>query len=173
VCARWTVALIAACVVAAPARAEIVGRVVAVHDGDTITVVSADRSIRVRLHGIDAPEREQPFANASRHALEAQVAGREVRVLERGRDGYGRLLGRVYVGTTDVNMEQVRSGYAWVFRRFVSDPALVALETEARQARRGLWRDPRALPPWQWRARRALQPTLLPRTRQCCASLET
>ena len=163
--ARWRFAVLLACAVAAPVSAELVGRVVAVHDGDTITVLVAGRDIRVRLHGIDAPERGQPFANASRHALEAQVAGREVRVIERGHDGYGRLLGRVHAGTTDVNAEQVRAGYAWVFRRFVNDAALLALEAEARDGRRGLWRDPKAMPPWRWRERQAVIPTIVPRSR--------
>jgi endonuclease YncB( thermonuclease family) len=163
------VAAFASALLVTPAVAEVFGRVVAVHDGDTITVVVAGRDIRVRLHAIDAPERGQPFSNASRHALEALVAGREVRVVERGHDGYGRLLGRVYAGTLDVNAEQVRSGYAWVFRRFASDPALLALEAEAKAAQRGLWRDPRALPPWQWRARRALQPASSPRDRSAYA----
>jgi endonuclease YncB( thermonuclease family) len=149
---------------AAPSWAELAGRVVAVHDGDTITVLVAGRDIRVRLAGIDAPERGQPFRNASRHALEAQVAGREVRVVERGRDGYGRVLGRVYAGSVDVNAEQVRAGFAWVFRRFELDPRLLALEVEAKAAQRGLWRDPKPVPPWLWRERQALQPTrMLPR----------
>lgn len=144
---------------AAPSWAELAGRVVAVHDGDTITVLVAGRDIRVRLAGIDAPEWGQPFRNASRHALEAQLAGREVRVVERGRDGFGRVLGRVYVGAVDVNAEQVRSGYAWVFRRFEQDPVLLALEAEAEAARRGLWREPNPVPPWRWRERQTLRPT--------------
>jgi len=135
------------------------GRVVAVHDGDTITVLASGRGIRVRLVGIDAPERGQPFSNASRHALEALVAGRDVRVVERGRDGYGRVLGRVYAGAVDVNAEQVRSGYAWVFRRFAVDATLLALEAEAKAAQRGLWRERKPVPPWTWRERGVLQPT--------------
>jgi len=106
-------ALLAGLLLAAPSWAELAGRVVAVHDGDTITVFVGGRDLRVRLAGIDAPERGQPFNNASRHALEARVAGREVRVVGRGRDGYGRILGRVYVGSFDVNAEQVRAGFAW------------------------------------------------------------
>ena len=156
---HWIVAAIIGGLFAAPVAAEVVGRVVAIHDGDTITVLVAGRNIRVRLHAVDAPERGQPFSNASRHALEALVAGREVRIVERGHDGYGRLLGRVHAGTVDVNAEQVRLGYAWVFRRFANDPVLLALEAEAKAARRGLWRDPRAVAPWEWRASRVLQPT--------------
>ena len=152
-------ALLAGLLLAAPSWAELTGRVVAVHDGDTITVLVSGRDFRVRLAGIDAPERGQPFSNASRHALEAHVAGREVRVVERGRDGYGRILGRVYAGSVDVNAEQVRAGFAWVFRRYEQDPLLLALEVEAKAAQRGLWRDAKPVPPWVWRERRALLPT--------------
>ena len=159
---RWLLAVIAATLLASGASAEVLGRVVAVHDGDTISVSVAERVLRVRLHGIDAPERVQPFANASRHALESLVSGRDVRIVAHGHDGYGRLLGRVYAAGVDVNAEQVRLGHAWVFRRFVNEPLLLALEAEAKAAQRGLWRDPRAIPPWQWRARRALQPTSMP-----------
>ena len=152
---------LAAFLVAGAAGAEITGRVIAVHDGDTISVLVVGRPVRVRLAGIDAPERGQPFANASRHALESRVAGRDVLVVERGRDGYGRMLGRVHVDGIDVNAEQVRSGYAWVFRRPGHDARLLALQAEAKAARRGLWRDPNAIAPWTWRERRLLKPAAL------------
>ena len=93
--------------------------------------------------------------NASRHALEALVAGREVRVVERGRDGYGRLLGRVYVGPVDMNAEQVRSGYAWVFRRFAAtDAAGAGGRSEGCTARTVARSEARAA--MEWRERRAL-----------------
>ena len=143
-------ALWLACV-AAHAAAPLAGRVVHVHDGDTLTVLVERREVRVRLAAIDAPERGQPFATASRRALSARVAGRDVVVDVQGRDGFGRTLGVVRVAGADVNREQVRDGWAWVFRRFAHDAALVALEDEARLARRGLWRDPQPVPPWTWR----------------------
>jgi len=154
----WLAALCVGIAFAGPADADFAGRVVAVHDGDTITVLAAGRDLRVRLVGIDAPERGQPFANASRHALEALVAGRDVLVVERGRDGYGRVLGRVLVGQIDVNAAQVRAGYAWVYRRFMQDAQLIALEAEAKAAGRGLWRDPNAVPPWRFRDRQLVRP---------------
>jgi endonuclease YncB( thermonuclease family) len=161
--ARCAIVLFAAlaALVANAAHADFRGRVVAVHDGDTISVRVGQRPVRVRLAGVDAPERGQPFANASRHALEALVAAKEVQVVERGRDGYGRVLGVVIVGVIDANAEQVRTGYAWVYRRFERDARLLALEAEARAARRGLWRDPNAVPPWRWRERQRLQPARL------------
>ena len=130
------------------------------HDGDTLTVVDGDRERRVRLADIDAPERGQAYASASRGALAGHVEGRTVLIVERGHDAYGRVLGRVYADALDVNAEQVRSGHAWVFRRYTDDARLIALEAEAKAARRGLWRDARPVPPWEWRERNAPPPRL-------------
>ena len=127
------------------------GRVVGIADGDTLTVMHEQRPVRVRLFGIDAPEHGQPFASRARESLSELAHGRDADVDERGRDTYGRVLGRVRVAGVDVNAEQVRRGYAWVFRRYTRDPVLLALEDDARAARRGLWRDAAPVAPWTWR----------------------
>ena len=145
------VAFVAAALVAGPARADFDGRVGGVADGDSLTVLVARRQVRVRLAGIDAPERHQPYGRRSRESLSELVYRRQVTVVERGTDGYGRTLGRVVVDGRDVNAEQVRRGMAWVYARFAHDPALDALEADARQARRGLWADASPVPPWRWR----------------------
>lgn len=170
----WGAALlILLCVAAAHARADFCGRVVSVHDGDTVTVLAAGVERRVRLVGIDAPERGQPYGSASRRGLAARVGGRVVTVIERGADAYGRTLGRVLVAGSDVNAAQVRDGFAWVYRRFENDPALIAQEAEAKAAARGLWRDPEPVPPWVWRERHppkpATQGALAPRGRDHAA----
>ena len=150
----WRAALLMLlCVAAAHARADFCGRVVKVHDGDTVTVLAGGVERRVRLVGIDAPEHGQPYGSAARRGLAARVGGRVVVVVESGTDTYGRTLGRVLVAGEDANAAQVRDGFAWVYRRFENDPALIAQEAEARAARRGLWRDPEPLPPWVWRER--------------------
>lgn len=133
------------------ASADFTGKVVAVTDGDSITVLRMREPVEVRLVGIDAPERAQPYGNRSRQALTGLVRGREVRVVEHGTDRYQRTLGRVYRGNLDVNAEQVRRGMAWVFRTYATDASLFAIEAEARESKRGLWRDPQAVPPWEWR----------------------
>ena len=147
------VALIAA---GQPALAErIAGRVVGVADGDTLTVLTAEKQqVRVRLAGIDAPERRQPYGTRARQALAALAFGRSARVGVEDTDRYGRPVGRLQVGGRDVNAEMVRRGAAWVYVRHNRDPALVPLEAEARAARRGLWALPDAerVPPWEWRA---------------------
>ena len=149
------VALIAA---GQPALAErIAGRVVGVADGDTLTVLAdGKRQVRVRLGGIDAPERRQPYGTRARQGLSALGFGRAVQVEVEDTDRYGRPVGRVRVGGRDVNAEMVRRGAARVYMRYNRDPSLVPLEAEARAARRGLWALPEAerVPPWEWRAAR-------------------
>ena len=142
----------------APAfAAELTGRVVGISDGDTLTLLTDNRrQIRIRLYGIDAPEAHQPYGNRSRQALSALVFRRRVTVEVVDTDRYGRKVGRVIAGGTDVNATMVRLGAAWVYRAYTNDPALLRLEAEARAARRGLWALPEAQrrPPWEWRRHR-------------------
>jgi len=138
----------------APAAAEFFeGRVVAVFDGDTIEVLVGHERRRVRLSGIDTPERGQPWAEKARQALARRVFDREVRVNDVGADRYGRTVGEVYADNVCVGCELVREGNAWVYRKYSEDRVLYQLEAEARAARRGLWSLPEAqrLPPWEWR----------------------
>lgn len=128
------------------------GQVVGVADGDTITVLVGGRTqVKVRLAEIDAPEKLQAFGQRSKQSLSNMVFGKTVRVEQRDVDRYGRVVGRVFVGTTDVNAEQVREGMAWVYRRYARDKSLLTIEQEAREARRGLWSDPHPMPPWEYR----------------------
>jgi endonuclease YncB( thermonuclease family) len=148
---RVAVAASLALAVSLPAWADFAGKVVGVPDGDSITVLNGREQMKVRLVDIDAPEKAQPFGNKSKQSLESLVKGKEVRVVERGKDRYDRILGRVYRGDMDVNAEQVRLGMAWVYRPFAKDTTLYEIEAGAREAKRGLWRDPHPTPPWQWR----------------------
>ena len=132
---------------------ELVGKVVAVTDGDTITVLVEQRQVKVRLNGIDAPERRQPFGVKSREALAALVHEKDVRVETSGEDRYGRTLGTVFVGECNVNREMVRNGLAWHYKRYSKDEELAELEVKAREAKIGLWADKDPVPPWEWRKR--------------------
>ena len=138
-----------------PAHAEtLVGRVVGVHDGDTLTLLNDQkRQTKVRLAEIDTPESKQPYGSRSKQALSDLVFGKAVQVEVRNIDRYGRTVGRVSVGSTDVNAAMVASGAAWVYRQYSKDTQLLALEAEARAAQRGLWGLPEAqrVPPWEWR----------------------
>ncbi len=129
--------------------------VVAIADGDTVTVLDAERQARtrVRLTDIDTPERGQPWGTKARQALADKVFRRQVRVASGGEDRYGRVLGRLYVGDRDINREMVREGHAWVYRQYSSDIWLLEDERAARRQGAGLWSLPDAqrVPPWEWR----------------------
>lgn len=138
------------------------GKVVAIADGDTLTLLAVnDQQVRVRLAEVDTPERGQPYANRSRQALAELVFGKSVRVLVVDTDRYGRTVGRVWVGEMDVAGELVRSGAAWVYRRYATHDNLYSLEEIARKQGRGLWGLPESqrIPPWEWREAKRRQAT--------------
>ena len=140
--------------------ATLVGRVIGVADGDTVTVLdSANQQFKIRLAGIDAPEKRQAFGQRSKQSLSAMVMGRDVRVEYQGRDRYSRIVGKVLVEGMDACLAQVRSGMAWHYKKYQADqsPAdratYAAEEDGARGRREGLWSDPYAEPPWDFRRR--------------------
>lgn len=132
-----------------PALAEINGTVTRVFDGDTLEVKdSGDIIHRVRLLGIDAPERGQAFSDRSRRTLSDLVFSREVKVVTDEKDVYGRHLGDVFVSGLWVNREMIRKGMAWHYKYFSIDSRLANSEIYARNGRLGLWSDPDPVPPW-------------------------
>lgn len=131
---------------------ELTGKVVGIADGDTLTVLIDRKPVKVRLEGIDAPERSQAFGARSREKLSELVFGKTVRVVTYGTDRYGRTLGVVYIDGENVNAKMIESGLAWHYKRYSSDAELDRLEREARRAKRGLWSDPAPVEPWNWRA---------------------
>ena len=149
---------------------ELTGRVVGVTDGDTIKVLDANNtSHKIRLSGIDAPERAQPFGRVSTEHLKDMVAGQEVRVELLKYDRYGRLIGNVWVQPRDcprcgktlfVNHAMVLNGMAWWYRYYAEEQSeqdqgrFESAEREALARKRGLWADPDPTPPWVWRRRR-------------------
>jgi micrococcal nuclease len=150
------VALLAFCIpaVAEPWTLDIEGRVVGVHDGDTITVLTpAKVPVKVSLQGIDAPESKQPFGAKAKEALSGLVFGKDVIVMNKGTDRYKRTLGRVYCGQQDVNELMVGRGFAWRYVQYSNDRKLIEAERYAREHRRGLWADEEPVPPWEWRRR--------------------
>ena len=135
------------------AAGEIEGRVIAIADGDTFTLLTVDKQqIKIRLAEIDAPESGQPYGNKSKQALSELIFGKDVRVVVQTTDRYGRTVGRPYVGNVDVSAEMVRMGAAWAYREYLIDKSLLTLESEAKAEKRGLWGLSEAsVPPWEWR----------------------
>jgi len=134
--------------------AEIEGRVVAVSDGDTFTLLAVDKQqVRIRLAEIDAPESGQPYGNKSKQALSGLIFGKNIRVDVQTTDRYGRTVGRPYVDDLDICAEMVRMGAAWAYRDYLKDKDLLTLESDAKANRRGLWglSEAQNMPPWEWR----------------------
>ncbi len=144
---------------ACTAHAEtITGRVVGVADGDTITVLDANKvQHKIRLSGIDATERKQPFGNRSKESLSELAFDKTVNVETSKRDRYGRQIGKVLVNGRDVNLVQVERGMAWFYRQYQREQSpndrrlYEAAEDAARAGKRGLWRDADPVPPWEFR----------------------
>ena len=152
---------------AVTAQADFSGRVVSVTDGDTIKVLDADNvAHKIRLTGIDAPERGQPFGTTSTKSLASMVAGKDVLVESRKSDRYGRVLGKVWVQPSDcpscdktlnVNHAQILSGMAWWYRYYAKDQSpedrgrYESAENEAKARGWGLWSDPSPISPYDWR----------------------
>jgi micrococcal nuclease len=130
------------------------GKVVGVKDGDSL-IVRQDSSVAVeiRLWGIDAPEKRQAYSNASKRHLSNLAYGKRVKVLVRDTDRYGRTVAEIILADgRNVNQEMVKAGYAWWFRKYApNDSGLANLESDARKGKRGLWADPHAVPPWEYR----------------------
>ncbi len=129
------------------------GRVVGVHDGDTLTVLDgAMQTHRIRMAEIDAPESKQDFGSRSKQMLSGMVYGREVEVVSEGLDRYKREVGRVTVEGRDVNRDMVAQGGAWVYRDYLKDQSLLEVEAQAKASKVGLWGVSESpVPPWEWR----------------------
>ena len=134
------------------------GRVVRVTDGDTIVVLDASKvQHKIRLTGIDAPERGQAFGTKSKEHLSDLVAGKSVVVDYSKYDRYQRILGKVLLNGEDVNLEQVKAGLAWHYKKYQGEQSpsdrvkYSDAELEARRHKLGLWHDPSPVPPWEYR----------------------
>ena len=151
--------LCAAALLGVPAHAlTLMGLVVRVADGDTVTVLDqAQQTYKVRLAGIDAPEKKQAFGERSRQSLHDLVHGKNVQLETHKRDKYGRHVGTLKVDNTDVNLMQVQRGMAWHYTAYAREQpeqdqqSYSAAERQAREAMLGLWADSSALAPWAWR----------------------
>jgi endonuclease YncB( thermonuclease family) len=139
------------------------GEVVGISDGDTITVLDADRKThKIRLAGIDTPESRQPYGLRAKESLSDLTYRKSAQIEWSKADRYGRIVGKVIVGGQDVCLEQIRQGMAWHFKRYENEQPLedrlayAKAEEAARAAKNGLWSDPNPIPPWNWR--KAIRP---------------
>ena len=140
---------------------ELTGRIISIADGDTVTLLDANlQQHKIRLSGIDAPERRQPFGNRSRLHLGALVFGRQVTADCPKTDRYKRAVCRIEVDGVDANLAQVEAGMAWHYKEYAREQRApdrrryAQAEDVARQTRRGLWGDRTPVAPWDFRKAR-------------------
>lgn len=138
------------------------GRVVGIADGDTITVLDATNTQhKIRLAGIDAPEKKQPYGQASKQHLSDQVFNKDVSLVCGKTDRYKRSICVVRIFGKDANLEQVKAGMAWWYRKYQNEQTAQqradyeAAEAVAKSGRIGLWRDAEPVAPWEWRHRKS------------------
>jgi endonuclease YncB( thermonuclease family) len=135
------------------------GKVVGITDGDTITVLNSKTSkdVKTRLYGIDCPEGEQAFSKRARQFTSKLVYGKIVEVTVMDTDRYGRTVALVAVNKQILNEELLKAGYAWVYYKYCHEMichAWADYQFAAKLDKRGLWRDPDPIPPWEFRKKR-------------------
>lgn len=131
------------------------GKVFKIIDGDTIWIKSADRTEKIRLSYIDAPELKQNFGNQSREYLANLVLDKNVEIHSYRRDRYKRVIGEVYIHNNNesvfINAKLLKSGHAWVYKRYRKNPYLMNLENFARMKNKGIWNLENPTEPWKYR----------------------
>ena len=131
--------------------AAVVGKVVKVVDGDTLHVYSNKKNYKIRLSGIDAPERGQAYGKRAKEHLEFLVAGKQVIAIVESKDRYSRYVASVKVQNKDVCAEMLTAGYAWHYKQYDNNKYYDELQREAKKAKRGLWLDKKPQAPWEYR----------------------
>lgn len=137
----------------------VIGKVVGVHDGDTATVLDKDKTqYKFRFNGIDAPELKQDFGNKSKQNLSDLIFGKEVTVIFNKVDKYGRFVGKIMVNGIDANLEQIKAGLAWHYKKYANEQSEADRKTysdaeiQAKNAKLGFWIMPNPISAWDYRA---------------------
>lgn len=148
----WLLASLVLVTMMSCAKSEWSGRCVGVMDGDTISVMHEDRAEKIRLFGVDAPERGQDFGEKARSFMSQLVFGKVVKIKPVETDRYHRTVAWVFVDGVNVNKELLKAGLAWWYQHHApKERELEKLEREARSKQLGLWSMKSPIPPWRWR----------------------
>ena len=123
-------------------------------DGDTIRAEARGKELKIRLVEIDAPEINQPFGTQSKNFLNRLLYEKKVTLISQGEDRYGRILGEIYADGESANTSMIKSGFAWVYDRYVQDLSLYRYQDQAKAQNLGLWQAENPIAPWVWRKRK-------------------
>lgn len=128
------------------------GQAVGISDGDTFRLLMEGKeTVRVRLHGVDAPEKGQDYGTQAKQMLSDLIFSKKVDVIRKNKDRYGRIVGVVYIDGLNVNEVLLSNGLVWHYTDYDKNEEWAALQSEARNNKRGLWSKRNPTPPWQWR----------------------
>jgi len=131
---------------------ELKGKIIHISDGDTAHLLTDKKEkIKIRLSDIDAPENKQAFGNKSKENLKSYIYQKNVVVEYKDKDKYQRVLGTIYYQNKDINLQQVKDGYAWVYKKYSKKLSYHKAEDEARDKNKGLWSDKNPIEPWEFR----------------------
>lgn len=131
---------------------EQIGKVIKIVDGDTFDMLTKEKgTLRIRMNGIDCPERKQDFYQSAKNALAAYIFRKEVKLSITGRDRNKRIIATVYYNGENINLAMIQSGNAWHYKKYSTDTTYAKAEQQARLARKGLWRMDHPVAPWDFR----------------------
>lgn len=159
--ARFLCSLVFVALLPCTALADMIrGKVVGITDGDTVTILdTSNTQHKIRLMGIDAPEKKMPFGQQSKQNLSDLIFNKQVLIEFSKKDRYGRTVGKITLNGLDANLEQIKAGMAWHYKKYQNEQspedrlAYAQAEVDARLAKQGIWSNPSPLPPWDWRKR--------------------
>lgn len=128
------------------------GTVIKIIDGDTFDLLTKNKNtIRVRMNGIDCPERKQDFYKVAKDALAEYIFKKDVRLAITSRDRNKRTIAVVYCNEENINLAMIRNGYAWHYKKYSADTSFAKAERRARMEKKGLWKMNKPVPPWEFR----------------------
>lgn len=131
---------------------KLTGKVIHIVDGDTFDLLTKDTvKIRIRLNGIDCPERKQDYYQVCKDALSKYIIGKNVTLITHGRDRWRRVIADVYVNKQYINLKMVENGYAWHFKKYSKDKNLAKAEENAKIKKLGIWKMKNPEAPWNHR----------------------
>lgn len=171
---RVTLSLILLWCLAAALANTITGKVVGVMDGDTIEILSNRQTYRIRLDGIDCPEKNQAYGTVAKQVTSGLCFGKTVKAKVMDKDRYGRYVAKVILpGGGELNATLLKNGYAWHYKQYSKDSYYASLELAARKARKGLWADTNPIPPWDYRRGGTVRKAANPKTGLYMASVNS
>jgi endonuclease YncB( thermonuclease family) len=128
------------------------GKVIKIVDGDTFDLLTDDKTtIRIRMNGIDCPERKQDYYQVCKDALAEYIFGKDVKLITHGKDRYTRTIADVFYKNENMNLKMIQNGFAWHYKKYSSNLIMAKAEEDARRKKIGLWTMDNAIAPWDYR----------------------